>query len=289
VTVASDLTGVDSIINNGTIDFGDALGEQRVHPADPLDPNQPLLTSGPNDPASFVLVNKSVGLVAWKTVATQNNTATVKAGEDLTYTIIVRNTGGIALTNVSVIDTLPAHTAYKSNPSWGVYDGVSNTISWTIPNMAVGERDTVSFIVQVAQNLSGVTDISNQATVSVTDSTTRTIPCEPGSVGCSGLPAPTIVLVEQVAGPAVELVFPNVFTPNGDGLNEYFKVGGLESYTGAELYVYNRWGNQVYASKDYKNDWNGNGLNEGTYYYLLRVKTSSEETKSIKGWVQILR
>jgi len=289
VTVASDLTGVDSIINNGTIDFGDALGEQRVHPADPLDPNQPLLTSGPNDPASVVLVNKSVGLVAWKTVTTQNNTATVKAGEELTYTIIVRNTGGIALTNVSVIDTLPAHTAYKSNPSWGVYDGVSNAISWTIPNMAVGERDTVSFIVQVAQNLSGVTDISNQATVSVTDSTTRTIPCEPGSVGCSGLPAPTVVLVEQVAGPAVELVFPNVFTPNGDGLNEYFKVGGLESYTGAELYVYNRWGNQVYASKDYKNDWNGNGLNEGTYYYLLRVKTSSEETKSIKGWVQILR
>lgn len=289
VTVANDLTGVDSIVNNATIDFGDALGEQRVHPADPLDPNQPLLGSGPNDPASVVFVNKSVGLAAWKTVTTQNNTPAVKPGEELTYTIIVRNTGGIVLSDIAVLDTLPANTAYVSNPSWGIYDGVANTISWNIPTLAVGERDTVSFIVRVAENLNGITQIANQATVSVTDSTTRTIPCEPGSVGCSGLPAPTIVLVEQVAGPAVELVFSNVFTPNGDGLNEYFKVGGLDSYTGSELYVYNRWGTQVYASKDYKNDWTGNGLNEGTYYYLLRVKTSSEETKSFKGWVQILR
>jgi gliding motility-associated-like protein/uncharacterized repeat protein (TIGR01451 family) len=293
VTVANDLTGVDSIINNATIDFGDAIGEQRVRPADPLDPDQPLLTAGPDDPSSWILVNKSAGFIAWKTVKTPDNASAVKPGDELVYTIYVRNTGIGDLAFVSVSDTIPANTAFTenavNNPDGGIYDNISNSLRWSWPVLAFGAKDSVSFTVRVADNLDGVTQITNQATVWTADSTTHTVPCEPGTAGCSGQPGLTVVPVEQAAGPVVDLKFPNVFTPNGDGLNEYFKVAGLDGLTGVELYVYNRWGNQVYASKDYRNDWNGNGLNEGTYYYLLRVKTSSEETKSFKGWVEILR
>lgn len=290
VRVADDLTGADTIINNATIDFNDAVGEQPVRPADPLDPNQPDLTAGPNDPASAIPVNKSGGFVTWKTVKTQNNTSVVKSGEELLYRIYIRNTGGVQLAGVTIIDTIPANTRYVSNATSGTYNQASNTISWTRPTIGVGVKDSVSFIVRVVDDVTGVTQIENQATVSTTDSTALTSPCEPGTAGCSGVAGFTIMPVEQGPIAGAELTFPNVFTPNGDGLNEYFKVGALETYTGgAELYIYNRWGNQVYASKDYKNDWNGNGLNEGTYYYLLRVKTSSEETKSYKGWVEILR
>jgi gliding motility-associated-like protein/uncharacterized repeat protein (TIGR01451 family) len=290
VRVADDLTGADTIVNTATVNFGDALGDQPVHPADPLDPNQPLLNSDPNEPASEIPVNTAGGFITWKTVRATNNAPVVKNGEELLYRIYVRNTGGISLSNLTIVDTIPVNTVYVSNATGGIYDAASNTISWTRPTIGVGVKDSVSFIVKVADNVADATAISNQATVATADSTARTSPCESGTGGCAGVAEPTVMPMEQGPGPVAELVFPNVFTPNGDGLNEYFKVRGLETYTGGvELYIYNRWGNQVYASKDYKNDWNGNGLNEGTYYYLLRVKTSSEETKSYKGWVELLR
>src|SRR5690606_10668551 len=60
---------------------------------------------------------------------------------------------------------------------------------------------------------------------------------------------------------------PNVFTPNGDGVNDTFEISGLEAFQSAQLRVFNRFGNEVYRSDDYRNEWTGAGLNEGTYFY----------------------
>jgi gliding motility-associated-like protein len=157
--------------------------------------------------------------------------------------------------------------------------------------IGVKVKDSVSFLVKTDNDLTGVAQIENIATISTADTSRQTGICDPSAdATCTDSPAPAVILVENKPV-NLELVFPNVFTPNGDGLNEYFKIGGLESYTAPELYVYNRWGSQVYASTDYHNDWDGNGgkLNEGTYYYVLKVKTSSDEEKLYKGWVQILK
>ncbi|HTO36941.1 MAG TPA: gliding motility-associated C-terminal domain-containing protein, partial [Brumimicrobium sp.] len=72
-----------------------------------------------------------------------------------------------------------------------------------------------------------------------------------------------------------------VFSPNGDGKNDYFVVENLSMYPNSELWIYNKWGAEVYNSSDYLNDWNGqsqNALNigeeelpEGTYYYVLKL------------------
>lgn len=65
----------------------------------------------------------------------------------------------------------------------------------------------------------------------------------------------------------------NGFSPNGDGVNDYFVINGLERFSTHHLLVYNRWGNLVYESKGYLNDWegtwNGKALPTGTYYYIL--------------------
>ncbi|RYG16591.1 MAG: gliding motility-associated C-terminal domain-containing protein [Chitinophagaceae bacterium] len=86
------------------------------------------------------------------------------------------------------------------------------------------------------------------------------------------------------------LNIPNLFTPNGDGTNDTFEIRGLDLFAENDLIIVNRWGNEVFKQTNYRNTWDGEGLNEGTYYYVLRVKeTSSSDWKVFKGWVTIIR
>ncbi len=76
------------------------------------------------------------------------------------------------------------------------------------------------------------------------------------------------------------LFIPNVFTPNNDGYNDYFEI---VTNTSADmiLTVWNRQGRQVYASDDYGNDWSGDDLPSGVYYYQLRRDGSEQQTRGV--------
>ena len=83
-----------------------------------------------------------------------------------------------------------------------------------------------------------------------------------------------------------EKVFiPNFISPNNDGLNDYFTPFGLPGHFWT-LTIYNRWGQQVYQNLDYKNQWIGEGLSSGTYYYFFQ---SPHSLKTYKGWVEVVR
>ncbi|RFM31929.1 Ig-like domain-containing protein, partial [Chitinophaga silvisoli] len=87
-----------------------------------------------------------------------------------------------------------------------------------------------------------------------------------------------------------EITVPTLFTPNGDGRNDVFEIRGLSQYAETELIIVNRWGNEVYRQKNYQNTWKGDGLNEGTYFYLLRIKrTASSGWEVIKGYTTLVR
>lgn len=67
-----------------------------------------------------------------------------------------------------------------------------------------------------------------------------------------------------------EIEIPNVFTPNGDNINETFEIKYIEIlYPGSTLKIYNRWGKKVYESDNYKNEWDGEKHKAGTYFYEL--------------------
>ncbi|MCD6019029.1 MAG: domain containing protein [Bacteroidetes bacterium] len=81
-----------------------------------------------------------------------------------------------------------------------------------------------------------------------------------------------------------EVIIPNVITANGDGVNDYFKINGLENYSGSVLSVFNRWGKQVYNSDDYKNDWSPDE-NSGTYFYTLNLT----DGRKFNGFFQVFK
>lgn len=78
---------------------------------------------------------------------------------------------------------------------------------------------------------------------------------------------------------------PNIITPNDDAFNEYFIFENIK-YGVWSLTIYNRWGERVYFSEDYRNNWNGGDLPNGFYYYKLN---SIELKREEKGWVNVFR
>jgi hypothetical protein len=78
---------------------------------------------------------------------------------------------------------------------------------------------------------------------------------------------------------------PNVITPNGDDKNDVFVLPVDPEAGAVTLAVYNRWGQRVYSSGDYKNTWSGSGLSGGVYFYLA----TGSCIDPVKGVVNILR
>ena len=93
-----------------------------------------------------------------------------------------------------------------------------------------------------------------------------------------------------------DLHIPNGFSPNNDGINDFWIIRGIEGYPNNKLRVYNRWNNRVFERKGYKNNWDGrnqmqiyfgNGdLPEATYFYILDLGDGS---KPLTGFVYIKR
>jgi hypothetical protein len=77
---------------------------------------------------------------------------------------------------------------------------------------------------------------------------------------------------------------PDIITPNGDGKNDFFQVdpsiSGLVS-----LKVLNRWGAEVFFTKNYRNDWSGFGLSTGIYFIVLEGSC----VERFKGPLTIIR
>jgi len=80
-----------------------------------------------------------------------------------------------------------------------------------------------------------------------------------------------------------EVFVPNIITPNGDPQNETFRP--RFSCQPASLKVFSRWGQQVFTTDNYANDWHAEGLAAGLYYYLLK----DVDGRTVKGWVEVVK
>ncbi|MGV3638459.1 MAG: PKD domain-containing protein [Flavobacteriales bacterium] len=97
--------------------------------------------------------------------------------------------------------------------------------------------------------------------------------------GCESTISGTFVILPE------DIIIPNVFTPNGDGNNEFFEIQNGQYYENT-LSVFNRWGQEVFETKNYRNGWRATDLPDGTYYYIF---TTTKDGKEYTGHVTILR
>jgi uncharacterized repeat protein (TIGR01451 family)/gliding motility-associated-like protein len=86
-----------------------------------------------------------------------------------------------------------------------------------------------------------------------------------------------------------QLDLPNAFSPNGDDQNDTYVIGNLDKFPDNDILIINRWGNQVYKQVHYQNNWSAKDLNDGTYFYVLRVKACNNEQKIYRGYITIAR
>jgi len=81
----------------------------------------------------------------------------------------------------------------------------------------------------------------------------------------------------------------NLFTPNNDGINDYWVLPDMDEWGKCDVRVFNRWGKLVFADDNYDNLWdgvsNGNPLPEGAYYFVIKTQNAG----TITGTVNIVR
>lgn len=92
--------------------------------------------------------------------------------------------------------------------------------------------------------------------------------------GCSSITSDEIAV-------RYELSIPGGFSPNGDGVGDIFIIRGLEGFPGSSIKIFNRWGSPVFESNNYSNNWDGDDLPVGTYFYVLRLSNGEDLAGSI--------
>lgn len=91
---------------------------------------------------------------------------------------------------------------------------------------------------------------------------------------------PTPIVLNNLRGNDGDILIPEGFSPNSDGVNDFFVVKKPITLR-ASLEIYNRWGGLIYQTSDYKNDWNGGVTTQGdvpsgTYFYVIKLSDGRE-------------
>lgn len=187
-------------------------------------------------------------------------------GDQVVFTITAINQGNVTATNIGIEEQLPqGYRLITYQASIGVYDEISGF--WELDTLdALGTAS-----LQITVEVLDINDYTNTASLAFVDQ----------------LDTDTTNDANQATVEPSCLIIYNEFSPNGDGVNEFFKIDCISRYPNNLLQVYNRWGNIVYEQRSYNNDWDGtsNGratvqkgdlLPVGTYYYVLDLGDGSE-------------
>jgi gliding motility-associated-like protein len=146
---------------------------------------------------------------------------------------------------------------------------------------ATASGNNLRFLWTPAQFLNGPTTLNPLVVSPNSDMTYRLT-----VTGLGGCVSTDDVFVKLLKAP----VIPNTFTPNEDGINDFWIIQYIESYPNARVQIFNRYGQQVFESRGYDKPWDGNykgkPLPFGTYYYVIEPGSGR---KPYTGYVTIVK
>lgn len=97
---------------------------------------------------------------------------------------------------------------------------------------------------------------------------------------------------------SLSIIAPNVFTPNGDGVNDTWSIlvhGYGVLVTGLQTTIYDRWGKEVFTSTNIREVWAGHNkigetCSDGAYFYVITYSIGfATDQKTLKGFIELLR
>jgi gliding motility-associated-like protein len=259
-------------------------------------------------------------------VGTYTYTATVAGCSDVTASVTVTEqvqpnagtSGTLTVCEGTVPTNADLFAALSGTPdAGGTWSNVGLAYTYTVAATAPCTSDasaTVTVIEQAQPNAgsNGMLDICQGTTVTAVDLFSSLIgtpdvggtwtPALPGAgtytytvTATAPCSSDATALVELIISPC-DIIIPTGFTPNGDNANDEWEILGLdEQYIENQVFVYNRWGNLLYASKkgSYSTSkWDGTFENKplpvGSYYYLIYTDPSNEGN-ILKGIVSIIK
>jgi gliding motility-associated-like protein len=212
---------------------------------------------------------------AWSNdnIFTADSTIMCSAG---TVTVTLTDAQGCTVTNtITVVDDVIPVASFTSTPP----SPVTPTVLIDFTNTSTILTGSITSAVWSFGDGNG----ANGDNVNHFYSTSGTFPIVltvTGSNGCVNS-----YTVSYVVDAVLEV--PNVFTPNGDGVNDFLKFKNLEVLGSNNIIILNRWGKKVFEQDNYKNDWNGGGHTDGTYFFILSVPDATPNV--YKGYVQLIK
>ena len=224
----------------------------------------------------------SISLVMKASLNDENGNGNVEAGETVTYTFTIKNTGNVPLSNILIADLLP---------------GV--VITGGPISLGVGESDAATFTGTYILTQEDINkgSLTNQATVSGV-SQSGTAATDKSDAENLSEDNPTVL---ELNGCNIKIY--NAVSLNGDSLNERFYIKGIECYPDNTVQIFNRWGVLVFDRDHYNNNdvvfkgfsdaratvKESNGLPEGTYYYIVRYSNNNTKPKQEAGYLYLTK
>jgi gliding motility-associated-like protein len=259
--------------------------------------------SDPGKVTLSVKVPARIGLAKALTATTKS----LDGSYDLKYVFTIVNFGDVQINNLSLVDDLGAAfpgatiSVRKLTGSGTLainqsYDG-KQVKEMLLPSSTIQAKSKLLLELEINVKVADGGTFNNTAFTrglsesdggETSDQSTNGLnpdPVTPGDYSPS-IPTPATLIAQDI-------FIPGGFSPNGDGINDFFTVENNQGKR-INLEIYNRWANRIYRSSDYKNNWNGkttegiyvgNEVPAGTYYYIITINGKERRV----GYITISR